>query len=154
LAQLFFKPRGILVPVRGCSVDVEAFRLACSFAREAKSKLYALYVIEVERDLPVDAEITGEIGKGEEILQEIETVSREEKCTVVAEILQARQAGLAIVHEALERDVDLIVLGVSHPNSGASFKIGKNTQYILKNASCPVILWREQRTIEQGQDQR
>jgi nucleotide-binding universal stress UspA family protein len=152
LAQLFFKPRGILVPVKGRGVDVEAFRLACSFAREAKSKIYALYVIEVERDLPVDAEITGELGKGEEILQEIETVSREEKCAVIAEILQARQAGLAIVHESLERDVDLIVLGVSLPDAGVSFKIGKNTQYILKNANCPVILWREQRTVKQGQD--
>ena len=91
MAQLFFRPKNILVPVRGYRADVEAFRLACGLGHEAKSKLYALYVIEVKRELPVDAEVTSEVGKGEEILSEIETVSREEKAVVSAEILQARQ---------------------------------------------------------------
>jgi nucleotide-binding universal stress UspA family protein len=139
------------VPVKGRRVDVEAFRLACGMGREAKSKLYALYVIEVKRELPVDAEVTGETVKGEEILAEIETVSREEKCAVTAEILQARQAGPAIIHEAVERDVELIVAGTPHEKPGNSFHLGGTICYILENAPCPVMLWREYRAADSGQ---
>lgn len=151
MAQLFFRPKNILVPVRGYRADVEAFRLACGLGHEAKSKLYALYVIEVKRELPVDAEVTSEVGKGEEILSEIETVSREEKAVVSAEILQARQAGPAVIHEAVERDVDLIIMGVPAKGLNNSFHLGENVSYILKNASCPVLLWREHKTSEDEQ---
>lgn len=151
MAQLFFRPKSILVPVKGYRADVEAFRLACGLGREAKSKLYALYVIEVKRELPVDAEVTSEVVKGEDILSEIETVSREEKAVVSAEILQARLAGPAVIHEALERDVDLIIMGVPAKGLNKSFHLGENVSYILKNASCPVLLWREHKTSEDEQ---
>jgi nucleotide-binding universal stress UspA family protein len=127
---------------------VEAFRIACGLGREAKSKLYALYVIEVKRALPVDAEVASEVAKGEDILSEIETVSREEKSTVSAEILQARQAGPAVIHEAMEREADLIILGLPAKGSNNSYHLGDNVSYILKNASCPVLLWREHKTSE------
>ena len=151
MAQLFFKPRSILVPVKGSTADMEAFRLACALAQESKSKLYALYVIEVKRELPVDAEVTGEVIKGEDILSEIEAVSREEKSAVSAEILQARQAGPAVIHEAVERDVDLIILGVPSGGMNNASHLGATASHILKNAACPVLLWREQKTSEEEQ---
>lgn len=143
MAHLFFKPRSILVPVKGTNADREAFRLACGLARDSKSKLYALYVIEVKRELPVDAEIAGETVKGEEILAGIEALSAEEKCPVSAEILQARLAGPAVVQEVVERGVDLVIMGASHKRQGGSFRLGGTISYILKNAPCPVLLWRE-----------
>ena len=130
---------------------MEAFRIACGLGREAKSKLYALYVIEVKRALPVDAEVTSEVAKGEDILSEIETVSREEKAAVSAEIVQSRQAGPAVMHEALERDADLIILGLPAKGLNNSFHLGENVSYILKNASCPVLLWREHKTSQDEQ---
>ena len=46
----------ILVPVNGNPTDQEAVALACEIARRAKSAVYAIYVIEVKRTLPLDVD--------------------------------------------------------------------------------------------------
>ena len=132
----------ILVPVKGDPTSEDAFRLACGLSKEHKATLYALYVIEVPQDLPLDAEV--ESAYGEATLRRIEAVSQEEKCRVKAEYLQARYAGPAVTQETLERGIDLIVLGISYKQRFGRFTLGETASYILKNAPCPVILWREQ----------
>ena len=132
----------ILVPIKGDRAGEEAFRLACGLSKENKAKLYALYIIEVKQELPLDAEVDS--SQGEAILGRIEAVSQEEKCRVEAEFLQARQAGPAIVQESIERRIGLIVLGVPYKRRFGQFTLGETPAYILKNSSCPVILWREQ----------
>jgi nucleotide-binding universal stress UspA family protein len=150
MAQFFFKPKRVLVPVKGRRADRDAFRLACNLAREAKGKLYALYVIEVSRKHPVDAEMPSEVAKGEKILADVEAMGREEKADVSAALLQARQAGPAIVHEAKERQVDLIVLGTPPlaPARGKVERGGETVSYILQNAPCTVLLWRDNAVAE------
>ena len=136
------KAKTILVPINGGEATLEAFRLGCSMSRDQKAKLYALHVIEVKNDLPVDAEV--DASKGEAILVRIEAVGADSKCQVQAKYLQARRAGPAIVQEASNREVALIVLGIPYKRKLGRFVIGETASYILKNALCPVILWREQ----------
>ena len=135
----------ILVPVKGDKTGEEAFRLACGLSKENKAKIYALYIIVVKQELPLDAQI--DPTQGEAILGRIEAMGHEGKCHVEAEYLQARHPGPAIVQEALEREVDLIVLGVPYKRHLGQFTLGETAPYVLKNAPCPVILWREQARI-------
>ena len=140
---MFPKADRILIPVKGDSAAEAAFRLACILSRDSKSKLFALYVIEVKRDLPVDAELGDKTAEGEAILERIEAMSQEERCPVEADFVQARRAGPAIVQEAIEKRVDLVLLGIPFKRHFGSFALGETTSCILKNAPCPVILWRE-----------
>lgn len=117
--------------------------MACSLAKKAKGMVYALYIIEVGRELPIDAEIGEETSRGEEILAHIEDLARHEKCSLEAEILQARQAGPAIVREALERQVDIIVAGTGFKRNIGNFNIGDTTSYLLRHSRCPVLLFRQ-----------
>ena len=130
------------MPIKGDKTGENAFRLACGLYKESKAKLYALYVIEVKQELPLDAQV--DPTKGETILGRIEAVGQEEKYPVEAEYVQARHAGPAIVQEALEKGVELIVLGIPYKRRFGQFTLGETASYILKNAPCPVILWREQ----------
>ena len=132
----------ILVPIKEGKTGEDAFRLACRLCNESKAKIYALYVIEIGRELPLDAEVDPEVG--EAILHRVEAVGREEKREVDAEYLQARHAGPAIVQEALQRQVELIVLGIPYKRRFGQFTLGETATYVLKNARCPVILCREQ----------
>ena len=135
----------ILVPVTGDEAGEEAFRLACELAKESKAKLYARYVIEVGQNLPVDAEVDPtEAGQAESILDRIEAVAHAEKCQVDANCRQARNAGPAIVEESVDMEVGLIVLGIPDRRRFGQFTLGETAYYVLKNAPCPVILWREQ----------
>jgi len=132
-----------LVAVKGESVDEEAIRLACTMARRRKGKVYVAYVIEVKRVLPLDAEIEPEIEKAEQVLKQAERIADEVDYEVETELLQAREVGPAIVDEAVERGVDTIFMGMAYKKRFGEFDLGSVIPYVLKNAPCRVLLWRE-----------
>ena len=131
-----------LVPVNGDWSDKKAVNLACDFAKISKGKVIVLYVIEMARDLPVDAEVNEATARGEEILKRIEELTQDKSCEIEAELLQARQVGPAVVQEAAERGIDTIILGSQYKMKFGSFSLGNALPYILKNAPCKVLLWR------------
>ena len=130
----------ILVPVMGTEADEEAIKLACRLIKRNKGKIWAVYVITIKRTLPLDAEMESEIKKAEGILDHMEMTAEEEGCEIDTDILQAREASLAIVDEAVERGVDLIVMGVTYGTRFGQFSLGSVVPYVLKNAPCRVIL--------------
>ncbi|HLB28274.1 MAG TPA: universal stress protein [Dehalococcoidales bacterium] len=133
----------ILVPVNGTEVDDEAIRLACRLAKKDKGKIWAVYVIAVRRALPLDAEIETEVKKAEAILDHTESVGEEEDFKVETDLLQAREPGPTIVDEALEREADLILMGIEYKKRFGQFSLGSVVPYVLENAPCRVILYQQ-----------
>ena len=133
----------ILVSVTGTEADEEAIKLACRLTKKNKGRICAVYVITIERTLPLDAEMEPEIKKAESILEHVEIIAEEENYEIETDILQAREAGLAIVDEAVEREVDLIVMGVTYGRRFGQFSLGDVVPYVLKNAPCRVILYHQ-----------
>jgi nucleotide-binding universal stress UspA family protein len=131
----------ILVPVVGTEADEEAMKLACRLAKKDKGKVWSVYVVTIKRALPLDAEIEPEIQKAENILDHIETIAEEEDYEVETDVLQAREAGPAIIDEAVERGIDLILMGVKYKRRFGQFSLGNVVPYVLKNSPCPVILY-------------
>ncbi|MBI2860867.1 MAG: universal stress protein [Chloroflexi bacterium] len=131
----------ILVPVGGTEADEEAMRLACRLVKKDKGKIWAVYVITIKRSLPLDAEIEIDIRKAEAILDHMETVADEEDQEIETDVLQAREAGPAIIDEVVDRQVDVIVMGIKHKVHLGQFSLGSVVPYVLKNAPCPVILY-------------
>jgi len=135
--------RKILVPVIGTEADDEAIRLACRLAKRDKGKIWVVCVITVSRTLPLEAEIEPEIRKAEAILEHIESVAEEQDYEVETALLQAREAGPTIVDEAVEREVNLILIGIKYKRRFGQFSLGSVVPYVLKNAPCRVILYHE-----------
>lgn len=131
-----------LVPIDGSAASFDALALACQLCKANKGTVYAVYVIEVARALPLDAELRPEANEGEEMLQKAESLAEDIGYQVSGEILQARDAGHAIVDEAIERSVDAIVLGVDYTTPLGEFEVDANAAYVLQHAPCKVILWR------------
>jgi len=131
----------VLVPVAGTKADEGAIELACSLVKgKNKSKIVAVHVIPVERSLPLDVEIKPEIGKAEDILARAESIAQYVGCTFETDILQAREVGPAIIDEAIEREIDLIIIGVTYKKHYGQFCLGDILPYVLENAPCRVIL--------------
>ena len=135
--------RRILVPVAGTEADDEAIGLACRLAKKDKGKIWAIYVITVARSLPLDAEIESEARKAEEILDHAESVAEEQEYEIETDLLQAREAGPTIVDEAVERKVDLILMGIKYKRRFGQFSLGNVVPYVLENAPCRVILYQQ-----------
>ncbi len=137
------KFKKILVPINGSDADEEAISLACVLAKKDKSKVYAVYIITIKRALPLEAEIESEIKKGEELLDHVETVAEKQEYEVETELIQAREVGPSIIDEAVEKAVDVILMGVKYRKRFGQFSLGNTVPYILKNAPCRVILYQE-----------
>ena len=75
--------------------------------------------------------------------QGVETIAEEEDYEVETDILQARDAGPAIVDEAVERGVDLILMGFSYKRHFGQYSLGQVVPFVLKNSPCPVILYQQ-----------
>lgn len=133
----------ILVPVTGTEADEETIKLACRLVKKNKGKIRVIYVITVKRNLPLDTEIESEVHKAEGILDRSETIAEEENCEVDTDLLQAREAGLTIVEEAVERKASLILMGVRYKRRFGQFSLGNTVPYVLKNAPCRVILYHQ-----------
>jgi len=133
----------VLVPVVGSEADEEAMKLACRLAKRDKGKVWAVSVVAIKRALPLDAEIDSEIQKAENVLDSVESVAEEDDLEVETDVLQAREVGPAIVDEAVERGVDLILMGISYKRRFGQFSLGNVVPYVLKNSPCPVILYQQ-----------
>jgi nucleotide-binding universal stress UspA family protein len=135
--------QSILVPVSGAAVDEETITLACRLAKPDKAKICAVNVIPIERTLPLDAEIETEVQKAEDILNHMESIAKGQSYPIETDLLQAREAGPTIVDEAVERQVDLILMGVEYKKHFGQFSLGSVVPYVLKNAPCRVILYHQ-----------
>jgi len=137
------KLKTILVAASGNGADDEAVKLACDLAKKSKASIYVVYVIEVKRSLPLDAVIESEISRAEEVLTQAEDIAEEREYEVETDLIQAREAGSAIVDEAVERDVDLIVMGLTYKKRFGAFSLGRAIPHVLEEAPCRVLLCRE-----------
>lgn len=141
----------ILVPTDGTPASMGAVALACRIAKRNKGTVHVVHVIEVKRSLPLDADLEPETSEGERILLEAEKVADEQDFQVEAELLQAREAGHAVVDEAVDRGADSIILGVDYKRPFGEFQLGRLTQYVLKNAPC--LVWVCRQPAEEGEPQ-
>ncbi|HUG16046.1 MAG TPA: universal stress protein [Thermomicrobiales bacterium] len=138
--------RRILVPVHGNDGDFRALELAGVLADKKTSDVTLVYVVEVRQSLPLDADIPQAVTAGEVALDRAEQYARQRAehklLRITPELLQARSAGAAIVDEAIERDIDVIVMASRNRQQMGRVTFGDTVPFILKNAPCEVILAR------------
>ena len=138
-----FTPHRILVPINGSATDAEAIGLACRLARRERAKVYAITVVEVRRGLALGDVQSEAVGIAEALLDSAELVAKAFDLELESELLQAREAGPAIVDEITEWRADLVVVGMPFRERFGEFYMGKTAPYILRNAPCRALLFRE-----------
>ncbi len=153
----------VLVPFDRSPESRRGLDVALHLARvdRRKSRVLPIYVVEVERAYPVDHDLPQASARGEACLAEAEAAAKEAKVSCEAILLQARNAGPAVVDVAATEEIDLLVLGVSHANtvhggsgeqtalvrrSRAAIDLGHTADYILSHAPCEVVVVREPAT--------
>jgi nucleotide-binding universal stress UspA family protein len=120
-----------------------AVEFACGIAKRSRGKVHVVHVIEVKRSLPLDADLMTEAQRGEDILTQAEMAAKRQDFEVAGDLLQARDAGHAIVDEAVERQADAIIVGVPFRRPFGDFELGRVPSHVLKSAPCQVILLRQ-----------
>jgi nucleotide-binding universal stress UspA family protein len=134
----------ILIPVNNSSHSENTFRWACHMAKDAKAELIALHVVEVPLEKSLEAEVTEEIERAEQLLIWYEQIARkEQKPRLQARCVRARQVGAAVTQEADIEQVDLVIVGIPFRRNMGRYQLGRIGSYIFQHTSCQVLLWRE-----------
>jgi nucleotide-binding universal stress UspA family protein len=138
--------RRVLVPVSGGDSDERLLEALGSICQISKPQFTLVYVVEVPQAMPIDAELPGEIARGEAVLERAETFLKkrlgEKNNNILTELLQARAAGAAIVDEATEQNADMVMLATEARVRHGKTTLGDSVGYILKNCPCEVLLVR------------
>lgn len=128
-----------LVPVDGTAAAYNALAVACDVAKRTRAAVSAVHVIEVPRSLPVEADLAPEAERGEDILTRAEQIADEHDIQLDGSLLQARDAGPALVDEAFDISAGAIVVGLDyHRRPYGKFELGRLPEYVLANAHCEV----------------
>ncbi|HZU76698.1 MAG TPA: universal stress protein, partial [Dehalococcoidia bacterium] len=72
-----------------------------------------------------------------------ERIGDEMDTEIETELLQAREAGPAIVDEISEWGADLVLIGLPFRQRFGEFYMGKTAPYVLRHAPCRAMLFRE-----------
>ena len=138
-----FTPQRVLIPVNGAPTDDEAVRLGCRLARRGKAKVMVVTVLEIRRSLALGTVQDSDMDRAEKILERSEKNAAELEQEIETELLQARDAGPAIVEEIAHWKADLVVVGMPFRQRFGEFHMGKTAPYVLRHAACRALLFRE-----------
>jgi nucleotide-binding universal stress UspA family protein len=130
----------ILVPMKLGEIGEEMVATAVKLAQQSDSAVEALYVIAVPLELPLDADLIEQEESAAASLAEAQLLGADHGVTVNAQTVRARSIGEAIVDEARERGVDLIVLGSSPRWRRQSRFFSPTVEYVLRKAPCEVLV--------------
>ncbi len=136
--------RRAVLSLSGGPVDLLVIDFGCKLARADRTRLTAIYVVEVDWRHGLDDELGAEREKASRTLDVAEGVAEREKVVLETQLLQARDVGAALVDEAVALEADAIVLGLPYRvRFGGDFAIGEVIPYVFKNAPCRVLVIRE-----------
>ena len=136
--------RRAVVALSGHPNGQRLVRLVAEQARIHKAELIGVHVVEVDWSMPLDMDIAGRSDDIQQVLDRAEGTAEEAGVTLEPVLLQARDVGAALVDEAVEREADLLVVGLAYRTKfGGDFAIGRTIPYVLKNAPCAVWVVRE-----------
>jgi len=134
--------RTYLVVCDDSEPSANALAVACDLARRTHARITGLFVIEVPRTLPLDADLHEQLQRGEAVLASIEQIATDHDVRIEGRILQARHAGEAVLEEASVLGADAIVVGLGYHRPYGRFEIGELAQHLLEHASEQVWLIR------------
>ena len=130
----------ILVPLKLGPIGEEMVATAVKLAQESGSSVWALHVIRVPMDRPIDDEIVDEEENATAALAEAQMLGADHSVEVKGKTVRARSIGEAIVRQANELGVDLIVVGSAPKWRRQSRFFSPTVEYVLKKAPCEVLV--------------
>jgi nucleotide-binding universal stress UspA family protein len=140
-AALALEYRRIVVPVVPGRPSDDALDVACRLSAERGARVVALTVVEVPRELPLDAPLPDEERVANDELDEAVAIGDTYGVKVVARLVRGRSASSEIVREAERRGTEIIVLG--SPRKGLTRRrgvFGSTVDRVMRKAPCRVMV--------------
>lgn len=131
----------VMVALRDAETAGSLTTLACQMASLMGTNLIALHVVEMAPGLPLDAEDDILDRPGRQVLSLARQIASSNfSMRISTKLLRARHSGEAIVAEAAEKGVELLIIGYHHDHRLAETLLGSTVQYVSHHAPCKVLV--------------
>jgi APA family basic amino acid/polyamine antiporter len=130
----------ILVPLKLGPIGEEMVATAVKLAQESGASVWALHVIRVPMERPLEDELADEEENAAAAIAEAQLLGADHHVEVKGKTVRARSIGAAIVEQAKELGVDLIVVGSAPKWRRQSRFFSPTVEYVLKKAPCEVLV--------------
>jgi nucleotide-binding universal stress UspA family protein len=131
----------VMVALRDTETAGSLTKLACQMANLTGTTVSALHVIEVPPGLPIDVEDPVFERPGAQVLSLARQIaSNNFSMRIATKLLKARNAGEAIVGEAAEHEIELLIMGYHQDHGLAETLLGSTVQYVTHHAPCRVLV--------------
>jgi nucleotide-binding universal stress UspA family protein len=122
-------------------IGEEMIATAIALAKERGAEIEAITVVRVPRRFVLEGELPPDVAaRVDASLEEARLLGEDHGVAVRTDVVRARSIGHAIVGEARERGVDLIVLGSSPRWRRQSRFFSPTVDFVLRTAPCEVLV--------------
>jgi len=135
------KPK-VMVAIRDASSVESLVTLACQLSQGMDADIKVLHVVVVPALTPLEAEDETLDREGKELLAHAKRAAEKSCGSFTTELLRARDVGEALVGEARDQGVELLVMGhhKPHPHAIGEAFLGSTVRYVAHHAPCRVIV--------------
>jgi APA family basic amino acid/polyamine antiporter len=131
----------ILVPMKIGDIGEEMVATAIALAKDSGAEVEAVTVVRVPRRYPLEGPLPPDVAaRVAASLEEARMLGVDHGVEVRTRVVRARSIGHAILEEAKERDVDLIVVGSSPRWRRQSRFFSPTVDFVLRRAPCEVLV--------------
>lgn len=144
--------RRLVVALSPSPASARAVRIACELAGDRDVHLAAVAVIEVPLDVALETPDREAEAAARAAIRTAQALGATYGVSVDGIVLHARDAGEAILDEAIARDAQVVVLAAEWPQGrGRLRRLGRTTDHVLKHSPCRVLLIGDPAPATRGQ---
>ena len=135
--------RSIVVPLLDLEETEHALDLACRLAADRRAQVVLVAPLVVERELPIDAHLDGQLVSLKERLESATAVAASYGVAVRREIVRTRPGGFGeeVARVAAERGAELVVVGAPvESRRGFHRAFPREVLLLLRDAPCRVMI--------------
>lgn len=129
----------VLVPVQGTALSDRMVALGCQMAKARDARIEVFYVIEMPWTLPLNASLPAEDRLAADELDRARRIAARYGVTLETRVANTREAGRAIVDEAITTGADIILMG-DVPRKRGGTRFSDTTTYVFTHAPCEVVI--------------
>ncbi|HEX3317327.1 MAG TPA: amino acid permease [Solirubrobacteraceae bacterium] len=127
-----------IVPLFGTDLNARALPRAARLLGD-DAVVYALYLLRVPRQLPLEGGMEAEMAGGRSLLESARVAGRHAGVRVKTGLIRTRNPGAALVDEARRVDADLLYLDAVHAPRSEQV-LGPTTSYLLAKRPCRIVV--------------
>ena len=130
----------LMVALKDAEHVDDLLKLACHLKSAMEAELTAIHVVEIGPGLPLDIEAEMLDQPANMILSRACRAAAQNSTRIATRLLRAHHVGQAIVSEATDRKIDLLIMGYHHRHGVVEMIFSSTVQYVARHAPCRLLV--------------